>query len=60
MWVTGYSDDVVKDKLAEGLKRELALDSAKVQHKPKLVEQQIAILRDMGHSIERYENGERS
>jgi hypothetical protein len=60
MWVTGYSDDVVKDRLAEGLKRELALDWAKVQQKPKSVERQIAMLRDMGHSIERFENGERS
>jgi hypothetical protein len=46
MWVTGYSDDVVKDKLAEGLKRELALDWVKVRQKPKSVEQQIAMLRD--------------
>jgi hypothetical protein len=59
MWVTGYSDDIVKDKLAEGLQRELALDWAKVQQKPKSVERQIAMLRDMGHSIERFENGER-
>jgi hypothetical protein len=60
MWVTGYSDDVVKAKLAEGLKRELALDWAKVRQKPKSVERQIAMLRDMGHSIQRFENGERS
>jgi hypothetical protein len=60
MWVIGYSDDIVKDKLAEGLKRELALDWAKVQQKPKSVERQIAMLCDMEHSIERFEIGKRS
>ena len=52
MWMTGYEGDVVEDKLKYALNEELGKEWAKVSPKPRLVGEQLALLRDMGHQLE--------
>lgn len=54
-WITGYTGDVIKDKLKEGLSEELGRDWAKLEPKPEDIDLQIAKVRSMGHKIEDYE-----
>ena len=55
MWRTGYTGDVVKDKVARSLKPELGRQWYRVFPKPDSITAQIAMLREMGHRKEEYE-----
>jgi hypothetical protein len=55
MWITGYKDDVVNDKLQTGLSKDLAKEWSRVHPKPETVNGQFALLRDMGHTAEDHE-----
>jgi hypothetical protein len=55
MWITGYQEDVVKDKLRSGLTKDLAKEWSRVHPKPETVDAQIALLREMGHTTEDHE-----
>jgi uncharacterized membrane protein YgcG len=54
MWKTGYSGEVVDDKISQGLNAELALDWAKVAVKPDTLHERIQLIRHMGHVLERH------
>jgi hypothetical protein len=54
MWKTGYSGEVVDDKISQGLNSELALDWAKVPVKPESLHERIQMIRHMGHVLERH------
>lgn len=51
-WETGYSDDVVKDKIRRSLNEELSKDWSKVLDKPDSLSGWLVKLREMGHSNE--------
>ena len=51
---TGYKGQTVEDKLKRGLNHKLGEDWASVICKPDMVDEQIALLREMGHRIEDY------
>jgi hypothetical protein len=55
MWITGYREEVVKDKLRSGLSEDLAKEWSRVHPKPDTVNAQMVLLRDMGHTAEDYE-----
>jgi hypothetical protein len=55
MWITGYQEEVVKDKLWTGLTKDLAKEGSRVHPKPVTVDAQIALLREMGHTAEDHE-----
>jgi hypothetical protein len=55
MWITGYKDDVVKDKLRTGLSKDLAKEWSRVHPKPDTVAAQVELLREMGHTAEDHE-----
>jgi hypothetical protein len=55
MWKTGYSGEVVDDKISQGLNAELALDWAKVAVKPESLHERIQLIRHMGHVLERHQ-----
>jgi hypothetical protein len=55
MWITGYTDDVVKDKLRTGLSKDLAKEWSRVHPKPDTVAAQVELLREMGHTAEDHE-----
>jgi hypothetical protein len=57
-WVMDYPDNVVKDKLRDGLKKELRRDWSKVCLKPESLAKQIAMIRDLGHADEDFEREE--
>ena len=54
MWRTGYKGQTVEDKLKRGLNHKLGEDWARVIRKPETVDEQIALLREMGHRMEDY------
>ena len=54
MWRTSYKRQTVEDKLKRGLNYKLGEDWAKVIKKPETREEQIVLLREMGHQIEDY------
>ncbi len=54
MWKTGYSSEVVDDKISQGLGADLALDWAKVAVKPDSLHERIQLIRHMGHVLERH------
>ncbi len=54
MWKTGYSGEVVDDKISQGLGADLALDWAKVAVKPDSLHERIQLIRHMGHVLERH------
>jgi hypothetical protein len=54
-WITNYQDEVVKDKLRMGLSKELAKEWSRVNPKPDSVNGQIALLREIGQTIENHE-----
>jgi hypothetical protein len=49
-WVMDYPENIVKDKLRDGLKKELRRDWSKVRPKPESLADQIAMIRDLGHA----------
>jgi hypothetical protein len=55
IWQTGYSDDVVKDKISRSLNKELSKDWSKVLDKPDSLAGWLVRLREMGHNNERWE-----
>jgi hypothetical protein len=55
MWITDYPENVVKNKLRDGLKRELRKEWSRVRPKPDSVVKQIAMIRDLGHAKEDYD-----
>jgi hypothetical protein len=55
IWQTGYSDDVVKDKISRSLTKELSKDWSKVLDKPDSLAGWLIRLREMGHNNERWE-----
>ena len=54
MWRTGYTGEVVDDKISQNLNADLALDWAKVLVKPASLHERIQLLRSMGHVLERH------
>jgi len=54
MWKTGYSSEVVDDKISQGLNMELALDWAKVAVKPDTLHERIQLIHHMGNILERH------
>ena len=54
IWQTSYKGQTVEDKLKWGLNHKLGEDWARVIKKPKTVEEQIVLLREMEHWIEDY------
>jgi hypothetical protein len=55
IWQTGYSDDVVKDKISRSLNKELSKDWSKVLDKPDSLAGWLIGLQEMGHNNERWE-----
>jgi hypothetical protein len=55
MWITGYKEEEVKDKLRSGLSEDLAKKWSCVHRKPETGNAQRALLLDMGHTAEDYE-----
>jgi hypothetical protein len=55
IWQTGYSDDVVKDKISRSWNKELSKDWSKVLDKPDSLASCPISLREMGHNNERWE-----
>jgi hypothetical protein len=58
VWAMDYPENVVKDKLRSGLKKELRKEWSKVRPKPESVAEQIALIRDLGHADEDFEREE--
>jgi hypothetical protein len=58
MWVMDYPDNVVKDKLRDGLKKDLRREWSKVRPKPAFLSEQIGLLRDLGHADEVFDREE--
>ena len=52
MWVTGFEGQQVEDKIERGLNDVMHLEWAKLPNKPYGIAEQLALLRDIGHSIE--------
>ena len=52
MCVTGFEGQAVFDRFEQGLNDVLYLEWAKIPNKPHEVAKQLAMIRDMGHSIE--------
>jgi hypothetical protein len=51
IWQTGYSDDVVNDRISRSLNEELSKDWSKVQDKPDSLAGRLIRLREMGHNM---------
>jgi hypothetical protein len=54
MWKTGYTGEVVDDKISQNLYADLALDWAKVPVKPSTLYERIEHLPQMGHVLEHH------
>ena len=54
MWRTGYSKQVAKDKMVRGLNREIGLAWAQTPQKYRSLHEQMALLRDIRHSLENF------
>ena len=52
MWITGYEGYTVEDKIRNGLNDVMVVEWARVAKKPREVGEQLALLRDIGHSME--------
>ena len=51
---TGYSKEVAMDKIVRGLNKEIGLAWAQTLQKPRSLHGQMALLRDIGHSLENF------
>jgi hypothetical protein len=58
MRVMDYPNNVVKDKLRDGLKKDLRREWTKVRPKPAYLSEQIALLRDLSHADEDFDREE--
>ena len=54
MWHTGYTEEIAKDKLNRGLNREVGLAWAQTPQKPRALQEQMVLIRDIGHSLENF------
>ena len=54
MWHTGYREKVAKDKMVRGLNKEIELAWAQTPQKPRSLHEQMALLQDIGHSLENF------
>ena len=54
MWRISYKEQSVENKLKQGLNHKLGEDWGRVIKKPETVEEQIVLLREMGHWMEDY------
>ena len=54
MWRTRYTEEIAKDKLNRGLNREVGLAWAQTSQKPRALHEQMALIRDVGHSLENF------
>jgi len=54
VWRTGYLEEVAKDKLVRGLNKEVGLAWAQIPNKPEKLEEQMTMLRDIGHNLESF------
>ena len=52
MWITSYEGYTVEDKIRNGLNDVMVVEWARVAQKPREVGEQLALLRDIGHSME--------
>ena len=55
MWRTRYSEEVAKDKMVCGLNKEIGLAWAQSLQKPRSLHEQMALLRDIRHSLENFQ-----
>jgi len=60
VWRTGYPEKVAKDKLIRGLNKEVRLAWAQIPNKPEKLNEQIAMLRDIGHNLENFYFGQKN
>ena len=51
---TGYIEEIAKDKLNRGLDKEVGLAWAQTPQKPRSLHEQMALIRDIGHSLENF------
>ena len=58
-WTTEYTGDVVKDKLERFFNYKLAKKWAAERNKPYSVDEQIKLVRNLGHNLKRYEQSRR-
>ena len=54
MWRTVYSQEVATDKMVRGLNKGIGLVWAQTPQKPRSLYEQMALLRDIGHSLENF------
>ena len=54
MWRTGYIEEIAKDNLNRGLNGEVGLAWAQAPQKPRSLHEQMALIRDIGHSLENF------
>ena len=54
MWPTGYTEEIPNDKLNRGLNREVGLAWAQTPQKPRALHEQMALVNDIGHSLENF------
>ena len=54
MWRTGYTEEMAKDQLNRGLNREVGLAWSQTPQKPRSLHEQMALIRDIGHSLENF------
>ena len=59
MYATNYTDEMVIDKIKEGLTDEMRRNWALVQNKPKPIMEFMAALRALSHEIEQTDNHSR-
>jgi len=55
VWRAGYPEEVAKDKLIWGLNKEVGLAWAQTPNKPEKLNEQMAMLRDIGHNLENFQ-----
>ena len=54
MWRTGFSKEVAKDKMVRGLNEDIGLTRAQTPQKPRAPHEEMALLRDIGHSLDNF------
>ena len=55
MWRTRHSEQVAKDKMVRGLNKEIGLAWAQTAQKLRSLYEQMALLMDIGHSLENFQ-----
>ena len=54
IWPTGYTEEIANDNLNWGLNREVGLVWVLTPQKPSALHEQIALIRDNGHSLKNF------